>query len=206
MATSWTRRYVSEHEKKDLDGIYGHLRISSRLQKQTVSCTVEPRYLELAHFELPLISKWNLVPVFNMTIGNKIMWKRGEIAPPLFHIIIYIYFSNFRSQITYSLVVQFIVFLTLSTLICRGTDISKYFSESLGIRDNGCRLYMFTYDIRALFCGIIYMRRKRQMTRNVGKGNYAICEQRRFRWASASVQPGLDILCSSTHTTVSFIL
>ena len=32
--------------------------------------------------------------------------------------------------------VQFIVFLTLSTLICRGTDISKYFSESLGIRDN----------------------------------------------------------------------
>ena len=34
------------------------------------------------------------------------------------------------------MVVQFIVFLTLSTLICRGTDISKCFSESLGIRDN----------------------------------------------------------------------
>ena len=34
------------------------------------------------------------------------------------------------------MVIQFIVFLTLSTLICRSTDISKCFSESLGIRDN----------------------------------------------------------------------
>ena len=42
-----------------------------------------------------------------------------------------------------NVVVQFIVFLTLSTLICRGTDISKYFSESLGIRDNESRLYIW---------------------------------------------------------------
>ena len=83
-----------------------------------------------------------------MTTGNKIMWKRGEIAPHeqfhLFSTLLYIYISNFRSQITYSLlnvVIQFIVFLTLSTLICRSTDISKCFSESLGIRDNGSRLY-----------------------------------------------------------------
>ena len=41
-----------------------------------------------------------------------------------------------------NVVVQFIVFLTLSTLICRGTDISKYFSESHGIRDNESRLYI----------------------------------------------------------------
>ena len=41
----------------------------------------------------------------------------------------------------FNVVVQFIVFLTLSTLICRGTDISKCFSESLGIRDNESRLY-----------------------------------------------------------------
>ena len=56
----------------------------------------------------------------------------------------YIYISNFCSQIAYPFVkcvVQFIVFLTLSTLICRGTDISKCFSESLGIRDNESRLY-----------------------------------------------------------------
>ena len=39
------------------------------------------------------------------------------------------------------MVVQFIGFLTLSTLICRGTDISKCFSESHGIRDNESRLY-----------------------------------------------------------------
>ena len=85
-----------------------------------------------------------------MTTGNKIMWKREEIAPNeqflLFSTLFYrIYISNFRSQITYSFVqcvVQFIVFLTLSTLICRGTDISKYFSEPLGIRDNESRLYL----------------------------------------------------------------
>ena len=73
------------------------------------------------------------------------MWKRGEIAFSSFpHYFIYT-ISNFRSQITYSfvnMVVQFIVFLTLSTLICRGTDISKCFSASLGIRDNESRLYV----------------------------------------------------------------
>ena len=41
------------------------------------------------------------------------------------------------------MVVQFIVFLTLSSLICRGTDISKCFSESLGIRDNESRPNIF---------------------------------------------------------------
>ena len=83
-----------------------------------------------------------------MTTGNKIMWKRGKIAPKeqflLFSTLFHIYISNFRSQITYPfVVVQFIVFLTLSTLICRGTDISKCFSESLGIRDNESRLYLY---------------------------------------------------------------
>ena len=32
-------------------------------------------------------------------------------------------------------------FLNSANLICRGTDISKYFRESLGIRDNERRLY-----------------------------------------------------------------
>ena len=40
------------------------------------------------------------------------------------------------------MVVQFIVFLTLLTLICRSTEISKCFSESPGIRDNKSRLYL----------------------------------------------------------------
>ena len=42
-----------------------------------------------------------------------------------------------------NVVVQFIILLTLSTLICRGTDISKCFSESLGIRDIEVRLYYY---------------------------------------------------------------
>ena len=32
--------------------------------------TVEPRYLELAYFELPLISKWKSGPCFNMNYDN----------------------------------------------------------------------------------------------------------------------------------------
>ena len=40
-----------------------------------------------------------------------------------------------------NVVVQFIVFLTSATLVFRGTDISKCFRESLGIRDNENRLY-----------------------------------------------------------------
>ena len=75
------------------------------------------------------------------------MWKRGEIAPEeqflLFSTLFYIFLtSGVKLHIhLLNVVVQFIVFLTLSTLICRGTDISKCFSESLGIRDNGSRLY-----------------------------------------------------------------
>ena len=77
------------------------------------------------------------------------MWKRGEIAPKeqflLFFTLFYIYISNLEVKLHIHLLnvdVQFIVFLTLSTLICRSTDISKCFSESLGIRDNGSRLYL----------------------------------------------------------------
>ena len=33
-------------------------------------------------------------------------------------------------------------FLNSANLICRGTDISKYFGESHGIRDNESRLYL----------------------------------------------------------------
>ena len=92
---------------------------------------------------------WSLFQHETMTAGtcNKIMWKSGEIAPPLFHIILFIYIfltSGVKLHIhLLNVVVQFIVFLTLSTLICRSTDISKCFSESLGIRDNGSRLYLY---------------------------------------------------------------
>ena len=77
------------------------------------------------------------------------MWKRGEIAPEeqflLFSTLFYIHiFLTLRVKLHIHLlnvVVQFTVFLTLSTLICRGTDISKCLSDSLGIRDNEIRLY-----------------------------------------------------------------
>ena len=34
--------------------------------------TVEPRYLELAYFELPLISKWKSGPCFNMKLWQQV--------------------------------------------------------------------------------------------------------------------------------------
>ena len=69
------------------------------------------------------------------------MWKRGEIAPKeqflLFSTLFYIYISNLRSQIIYSFIKCSCSISILSQLlICRGMDISKYFSEFLGIRDN----------------------------------------------------------------------
>ena len=33
--------------------------------------TVEPRYLELTYFELPLISKWKSGPCFNMKLWQQ---------------------------------------------------------------------------------------------------------------------------------------
>ena len=81
---------------------------------------------------------WSLFEHEIMTTGNKIMWKRGEIAPrsnfsSFSHYYIYIFLtSGVKLHIhLLNMVVQFIVFLTLSTLICRGMDISKCFSESL---------------------------------------------------------------------------
>ena len=73
------------------------------------------------------------------------MWKRGEIAPTLFHITLYIFLnSGVKLHIhLLNVVVRFIVFLTSATLICRGTDISKCFRESVGIRANESRLYIF---------------------------------------------------------------
>ena len=93
---------------------------------------------------------WSLFKHETMTTGNKIMWKGGEIAPQeqfffsFPHYYIYIFLTSWVKLHIHLLnvVVQFIVFLTLSSLICRSTDISKCFSESLGIRDNGSRLYI----------------------------------------------------------------
>ena len=59
------------------------------------------------------------------------MWKRGKSSFP--HYFIYIFLTSGVKLHIYLLnvVIQFIVFLPLSTLICRSTDISKCFSEAL---------------------------------------------------------------------------
>ena len=71
-----------------------------------------------------------------MTTGNKIMLKRGEIAPKeqflLFSTLFYIYISNFRSQITYSFVKCgcSIYYFTLSQLWYIEVRISRSVSVS----------------------------------------------------------------------------
>ena len=38
-----------------------------------IANTVEPRYLEVAYFELPLISKWKSGPCFNMKLWQQVI-------------------------------------------------------------------------------------------------------------------------------------
>ena len=69
--------------------------------------------------------------------------KEEKLLSPLFHIILYIFITlgvKLHTRLL-NVAIRFIVFLTSATLICRGTDISKCFRESLGIRDNESLLY-----------------------------------------------------------------
>ena len=91
------------------------------------------------------ISSGNQILYNEMSSGNQILWKRGENAPTSFPQYAQ-YISNIRSQITYSFVkcgcfIYF--FLNSENLVCRARDISKYFRQSLGLRDNESRLYTF---------------------------------------------------------------
>ena len=94
----------------------------------------------------------------NLTTGKKILWKTGEIALReqflLFSTIFLIYISNFKSPFTYIFVKWGCLnhlFLNSATLMCRGTDISKYFRESPGIRDNESRLYLSLLVLKRVF-------------------------------------------------------
>ena len=93
---------------------------------------------------------WSLFLHGNLTTGNKILWKRGEIAPKeqvfLFSTVFFQYISNFGKQITCSFVkcgcsIYFI--LNSANLICQDTNIWKYFRESCRLRDNESRLYFY---------------------------------------------------------------
>ena len=107
--------------------------------------TVDSRYFDLLNSlsqpRLSQIKNWSLPKHENLTTSNKILWKRGEISsfPQYFQ-----YISNFKRPITYTFVkcgcsIKF--FFNSAMLICRGTNISKYFRESRGIQDNESRLY-----------------------------------------------------------------
>ena len=64
------------------------------------------------------------------------------------------YISNTKSPVTYRFVKCGCLnyfFLNSENLICRGTDISKCFRESLGIRDIESQLYYFLGKVRKLW-------------------------------------------------------
>ena len=91
---------------------------------------------------------WSLSKHENLTTGKKycgkeeklLLWSNFSSFPQYFQ-----YSSNFKSPVTYIFVKCGCLnyfFLNFATLICRGTDISKYFIESLGIGDNESLLYL----------------------------------------------------------------
>ena len=92
---------------------------------------------------------WSLPKHENLTTGKK-YWGKEEILllrsnfssfPQYFQDI-----SNFKSSVTHIYVnCGCLNYFSSLLQICRGTDISKYFRESLGNRDNESRLY-FTAD------------------------------------------------------------
>ena len=105
---------------------------------------------------------WFLFKHRNLISGNKILWRRGEIAPEQqflpFPTIFSIYISNYRSLITYYFVkfgCAICIFLNSENLICRSSDISKYFRGPLQLRDTESRLYLAqsSFEIcRRKFC------------------------------------------------------
>ena len=91
---------------------------------------------------------WSLQKHETMTTGIKIMWKRGEIAKEQFLLFstifsVYLYFQESNYIFICEMwLFELLFFLRSANLICRDTDISKYFRESLGLRDNENRLYL----------------------------------------------------------------
>ena len=96
---------------------------------------------------------WSLPKHENLTTGKKYCGKEEKLLlrsnfssfPQYFQ-----YISNFKSPITHIYIFakcgcSNYFFLNSANLICRGTDISKYFRGSLGIRDNESQLYYFSF-------------------------------------------------------------
>ena len=103
-----------------------------------------------AYLEVKILS---LLKHENLTTGKKYCGKEEKLLlrsnfssfPQYFQ-----YISDSKSPVTHIFVkcgCSNYFFLNSANLICRGTDISKYFKESLGIRDNESRLYMFGENV-----------------------------------------------------------
>ena len=110
------------------------IRIYFHKYKSIYQHTVELRYLELAYFELPLISKWKSGPCFNIILWQPVTKYCGKEEKSLLrsnfssfpHYFIYKFLTSgvkLHIQLL-NVVVQFIVFLTLSTLISRSDSVS----------------------------------------------------------------------------------
>ena len=106
--------------------------------KPFVSChhsvfTVDSRLSRItAYLEVKI---WSPPKYENLITGNEIL----SSFPQYFQ-----YISKFKSPITYTFVkcgCSIYFFLKSAILIFQSTDISKYFRESLGIRDNESHLY-----------------------------------------------------------------
>ena len=116
---------------------------------------------------------WSLPKHENLTTDKKHCGKEEKLLlsnfssfPQYFQ-----YISNFRSQITYTVVKYGCsIHFFPANLICRGTDISKYFRESLEIRDNESRLvYVYkktTFNFLLFFCFLVPLVRNEYILRN----------------------------------------
>ena len=96
---------------------------------------------------------WSLPKHENLTTGKKYCGTEEKLLlrsnfssfPQYFK-----YISNFKNLITYIFVKcvnRLIFFFNSANLICQGTDISKYFRESLGIRDIESQLYFICFAV-----------------------------------------------------------
>ena len=92
------------------------------------------------------VNIWSLSKHENLTTGNTILWKRKLFLRSNFSSFpqYFQYIYNFKSPFVYIFVkcgwLNYF-FLNSANLLCWGTDISKYFRESLGIQENESRLY-----------------------------------------------------------------
>ena len=100
--------------------------------------------LSLSRLRLSGTITYIVVKTGNLTKGNKILWKKGEKCSFFHNIFNLCLTSAVKLYIhLWNMLVRFIFFLSSANLICQGTDISKYFRESLGFRDNKSWLYVF---------------------------------------------------------------